>query len=382
MIKISPNVEILPPSGIRAFFDLVLTMEDVVSLGVGEPDFATPWHISDYAISKIESGFTTYTSNSGLMELRQAVAAYLEKNYGAKYDPEKEILITVGVSEAVDLVFRAILEPGDEVLIVDPSYVAYRPLVTLAGGIPKPLVTRKEEGFKLTPEMVEKAAGPKTKAILFNYPCNPTGTTYTKEELKALAVVFERKNIFVLSDEIYHHLSFDHDHFSLSSFEGFKDQMLHLSGFSKGYAMTGWRVGYACGPAHLIAAMTKIHQYTIMCVPTMGQFAAIEALRNGNESALEMKNEYKRRRNFIIKRLNDIGLSCHKPGGAFYAYPEIPKPFSSGSDFAGSLLKAKKVAVVPGAAFWNDRHIRISYASSMQKLETAVNRMQEFLEGR
>ncbi len=379
MVKISPVVDALPPSGIRAFFDLVLTMEDVVSLGVGEPDFTTPWHISDYAIQKIESGFTTYTSNSGLLELRRELALYTEKLYGASYDPEKEILLTVGVSEAVDLALRAMIMPGDEVLVVEPSYVAYRPLITLAGGIPKSVFTSKENGFKLTPDLIRTEATSRTRAIIFNYPCNPTGTTYNREELKALADVFEQLNIFVFSDEIYHHLSFDHGHVSLSGFEGFKDRVLHLNGFSKGFAMTGWRVGYACGPSNLISAMTKIHQYTIMCVPIMGQFAAIEALRHGEESVQEMKIEYQRRRNFVVKRLNEIGLKCHKPGGAFYAFPEIPSAFKSGTEFANGLLKKKRVAVVPGAAFGLDRHIRISYASSIQKLELALNRMAEFI---
>jgi len=380
MLKLSSKVKSLPPSGIREFFDLVLSMNDVISLGVGEPYFITPWNISDFAIEKIKQGYTTYTSNSGLLELREAISSYLKDTYSLNYNVKNEILITVGVSEAKDLALRALLNQGDEVLVVSPSYVSYSPLVTLAGGIPKEIETKKEEGFKLTPSLLTKAISDKTKAIIFNYPCNPTGTTYSREELEALAKIFEEQDIVIISDEIYHQLSFDHEHISLPSVGNLKERVLLLNGFSKGYAMTGWRVGYACGPEELIASMTKIHQYSILCVPTMGQFAAIKALTDGAEAVKEMKEEYKLRRNFIVGRLNEIGLSCHTPGGAFYVFPEIPPEFQSGSEFAKALLKQEKVAVVPGEAFEKgNKHIRISYASSMHNLQIATDKIENFL---
>lgn len=379
MIKITSTVKSLPPSGIRAFFDLVLSMDDVVSLGVGEPDFPTPWHISQYAIEKIEAGYTSYASNSGLLELRTTLSAFIQQQHGVRYDSENEILITVGVSEAVDLAMRAILEPEDEVLVVEPSYVSYKPVVTLAGGTPRVITTYKENEFKLTAEALSQAINKKTKALLLNYPCNPTGTTYTKEELDKLLSVVKKNDLLVISDEIYDLLSFDHPHTSLISFPGFKDRVLYLNGFSKGYAMTGWRVGYAAGPAPLIEAMTKIHQYTIMCVPIMGQFAALEAIRSGADAVNKMKQEYKRRRNYVVQRLNAMGMPCHTPGGAFYVFPEIPDSFQSSEVYARELLQAEKVAVVPGNAFGAcERHIRISYASSMQKLKKAMDAMEQF----
>ncbi|EKD27449.1 MAG: hypothetical protein ACD_79C00719G0005 [uncultured bacterium] len=382
MVKVSSVVENLPPSGIRIFFDLVLTMDDdVISLGVGEPDFATPWHISDYAIDKIEKGYNTYTSNSGLMELRKEISKYLTNTYSVEYNPENEILITVGVSEGLDIALRSLIEPGDEVLVVDPSYVAYSPLVTLAGGIAKSIKTTKESDFKLKPADLQKACSKKSKILLINYPCNPTGTTYTMAELKALSEVIIKNDLFVISDEIYHQLTFDHEHTMFASIPGIQERALTLNGFSKGYAMTGWRVGYACGPKNVIAAMTKIHQYNILSVPAMGQYAAIEALRNGEKAVIEMAEEYKRRRNFIVQRLNEIGLSCHKPGGTFYVFPEIPANFSSGIEFANRLLKEKKVALVPGNAFGDDHHIRISCASSMKKIQTAMEKVESFVKG-
>jgi aminotransferase len=380
-LQLSSVAEQMPPSGIRVFFDLVLTMTDVISLGVGEPDFNTPWHISQYAIEKIENGFTTYTSNAGLMELRETIAHNLKKTYSLEYDPSLEILITVGVSEAYDLALRALINPGDEILVHEPCYVSYKPLVTLAGGRPKVIQTRKEDGFKVLPSALKAACGNSSKVFVFNYPCNPTGATYTGKELEALAKVIEEKNLFVISDEIYHHLSFDHSHVSIAGLNGFKERCLYLNGFSKGYSMTGWRVGFACGPAPLIALMTKIHQYTMLCASAMGQFAAIEALKHGYDDTVEMRNEYHRRRNYMVKRLNEIGLSCHVPGGAFYVFPEIPSSFPSALEFANQLLKEEKVAVVPGSAFGVEcgRHIRISYASSMDKLKVATERMERFI---
>ncbi|MBN2143457.1 MAG: aminotransferase class I/II-fold pyridoxal phosphate-dependent enzyme [Candidatus Aureabacteria bacterium] len=379
--KLSSVAEQMPPSGIRLFFDLVLTMDDVISLGVGEPDFNTPWHISQYAIEKIETGFTTYTSNSGLMELREAITDNVRKTYGLSYDPVREILITVGVSEAYDLALRALINPGDEILVHEPCYVSYKPLISLAGGSPRVVSTRKENGFKVLPKDLASNCSRRSKAFVFNYPCNPTGVTYSKKELEALASVIREKNLFVISDEIYHHLSFDHPHISFPILDGFKERCLYLNGFSKGYAMTGWRIGFACGPSPLIALMTKIHQYTMLCASVMGQYAAIEALKNGSEDTVEMKNEYFRRRNYIVKKLNDIGLSCHVPGGAFYVFPEIPACFSSDLEFANQLLKEERVAVVPGSAFGRDcsRHIRISYAYSVDKLKAASERIERFI---
>lgn len=379
-ISLSKLVENMPPSGIRAFFDLVLSMDDVVSLGVGEPDFKTPWTISQFAIKKIKDGYTTYTSNSGLMELREEISKYLNQTYSLSYDAKSEILITVGVSEGLDLALRAISNPGDEILIHEPCYVSYKPMSELAGAKVNTLLTPKDQNFKILPDQLEKAITPRTKAFIFNYPCNPTGATYTREELMALAEVIRKKNILLISDEIYHQLSFDFPHVSIASFPGMDERTLYLNGFSKGYAMTGWRVGYACGPRYIIDAMKKIHQYSIMCVPAMGQFAAIEALRVGGPTVTEMKDEYLRRRNYIVHELNRIGFHCHKPGGAFYVYPEIPKGFSSGLEFANQLLQDQKVAVVPGDAFGPlKHHIRISYASSMTKLQTAVQRMETFI---
>lgn len=377
MLEISPLIENMPPSGIRAFFDLVLSMKDIISLGVGEPDFDTPWHISQEAIDKIEKGYNCYTSNSGLLELRKEISTYMEKKYSISYDPETEILITVGVSEAMDLAFRS-LKPGSKVLFIEPAYVAYEPIIRMAGCEPVPVTTSQENGFKITPEILECYKD--ADYLFFNYPSNPSGATYSKDELLKITEFSQRNDIFIISDEIYHQLTFDFDHTALASLPGMKDNSLHLNGFSKGFAMTGWRIGFACGPEKIIKAMTKIHQYTILCAPTISQFAAVEALKNGDSTAKKMKDDYCQRRNFILKKLAEIGISCHKPGGAFYLFPEVPKPFKNGEEFASALLKQEKVAVVPGEAFNSPTHFRISYASSMKNLKTAMDKIEKFLQ--
>lgn len=380
---ISKRVEKLQPSGIRAFFDLVLGMKEVISLGVGEPDFVTPWQIREAGIYSLEEGFTSYTSNKGLYKLRLSLSRYLKNRYGLEYSPEDEILITVGVSEALDLTLRAIINQGDKILIPVPGYVSYGPVTELAGGIPV-YINTKSQGFKLTPKILEKHIDKKTKAIILNYPNNPTGVSYTKKELNEISKVLLRHKILCISDEIYGDLTYDFSHTPFATLSNAKNSTLYLDGFSKSYAMTGWRVGFACGPKEIIAGMTKIHQYTIMCVPITSQMAACEALISGRKSVEEMKREYKRRRELVVDRLNDLGLECIKPDGAFYAFVSIRKSGMSSLDFAQRLLKEQKVAVVPGTAFgreFND-YIRISYASSYENLKEALNRIEIFLKGR
>lgn len=380
-IKISKIVDQLAPSGIRAFFDLVLGMKDVVSLGVGEPDFVTPWHIREEAIYALEQGFTSYTSNKGMVELRRQISVFLKKRYGLDYDPEEEILITVGVSEAVDLVWRTLLNPKEKVLIHDPAYVAYGPDVELAGGIPINLKTELSKGFKLSAKQIDESYGKGVKGLMINYPCNPTGASYTKEELKDIARVATKRNLVVVSDEIYDELTYDFEHTPLPTLKGMKERVVYLNGFSKAYAMTGFRLGYACGPAKIIAGMTKIHQYTMLCTPIMSQFAAIEALKTGHKDVLEMKREYARRRRFIVEGLNALGLSCHMPQGAFYVFPSIKSTGEKALDFSKNLLNKEKVALVPGTAFgnqWAD-HVRISYASSYENLKEALVRIKRYL---
>lgn len=378
---ISKKVEDMQPSGIRAFFDLVLGMKDVISLGVGEPDFVTPWPIREAGIFSLEQGFTSYTSNKGLMKLRMSINQYLEKRFGIEYSPEDEILITVGVSEAYDLCLRAIINPGDKILVPSPSYVSYGPLVNLAGGKPVYIDT-KTNGFKLTPAMVEKHIDKRCKALVLNYPTNPTGVSYTKKELEAINKVLSKHDILCLSDEVYGDLTYDFKHTAFPSLPGAKVRTIYFNGFSKSYAMTGWRVGYVCGPKEIIAAMTKIHQYTIMCVSITSQIAACEALMPQNERSInEMKREYHRRRNYIIGELNRIGLDCNMPEGAFYAFASIKKTGMSSIDFSKGLLEKQKVAVVPGTAFGSncEGFIRISYASSMDNLKEAVARIEKFV---
>ena len=370
----------MQPSGIRAFFDLVLGMEDVISLGVGEPDFVTPWQIREAGIYSLEEGFTSYTSNKGLYKLRLSVSRYLKNRYGLQYCPDEEMLITVGVSEAFDLALRAIINPGDKILIPSPCYVSYGPLVELAGGIPV-YIDSKKDAFKLTPKSLEQHIDKKCKALILNYPTNPTGVSYTKRELEGIKKVLLKHKILCISDEIYGDLTYDFEHTPFPTLSGVKNNTVYLNGFSKSYAMTGWRVGFVCGPKEIIAAMTKIHQYTIMCVSITSQMAACEALQTGRESVEEMKREYKRRRELIVDGLNRLGLSCMKPQGAFYAFPSIKKTGMDGLEFAQKLLREEKVAVVPGTAFGKDYtdNVRISYASSFENLKEALARIEKFL---
>ncbi|MFH1457968.1 MAG: aminotransferase class I/II-fold pyridoxal phosphate-dependent enzyme [Candidatus Omnitrophota bacterium] len=377
---ISKKVQQIQPSGIRAFFDLVLGMKDVISLGVGEPDFVTPWQIREAGIFSLEEGFTSYTSNKGLYKLRLGIHKYLKDRYGLEYCPDDEILITVGVSEGKDLALRAILNPGDKVIIPTPSYVSYGPLTELAGGTPVFIETR-EYGFKLLPKVLEKHIDKRVKALLLNYPANPTGVSYTKKELGEINKVITKHKILCITDEIYADLTYDFEHTAFATLSGAKEHTMCLNGFSKSYAMTGWRVGFACGPKEIIAAMTKIHQYTIMCVPITSQMAACEALYSGKPSVDEMKREYKRRREFIVDRLNQLGLACGKPEGAFYVFPSIKKTGMKALDFSEKLLKEEKVALVPGTAFGKeyDDYVRISYAANFENIKEALQRIGKFV---
>ncbi len=379
-MQISKKFQDMQSSGIRAFFDLVLGMKDVISLGVGEPDFVTPWQIREAGIYSLEEGFTSYTSNKGLYKLRLSISRYLKNRYGLEYCPDEEILITVGVSEGFDLSLRAIINPGDKILIPSPSYVSYGPLTELAGGIPIYIDT-KDEGFKLTPRILEKHIDKKTKAVILNYPTNPTGISYTKKELNEINKVILKHKLICISDEIYSDLTYDFEHTPFVTLSGAKENTIYLNGFSKSYAMTGWRVGFACGPREIIAAMTKIHQYTIMCVPITSQMAACEALQTGRKSVEEMKREYKRRREFIVDGLCKLGFDCIKPDGTFYVFPSIKNTGLDSLEFAQRLLKEQKVAVVPGTAFGGQYkdYIRISYASSLDNLKESLVRIEKFL---
>ncbi|MBU1871179.1 MAG: aminotransferase class I/II-fold pyridoxal phosphate-dependent enzyme [Candidatus Omnitrophica bacterium] len=377
---ISKKVQELQPSGIREFFDLVLGMKEVISLGVGEPDFVTPWQIREAGIYSLEEGFTSYTSNKGLYKLRLSISRYLKNKYGLHYCPDNEILITVGVSEALDLTLRSIINPGDKILIPSPNYVSYGPVTELAGGLPIYIDTRKE-GFKLTPKLLEGSIDKKAKAVILNYPVNPSGISYTKKELTALKQVLQKNRLLCISDEIYGDLSYDFEHTPFATLPGIKGSTVYLNGFSKGYAMTGWRVGYACGPKDIISAMTKIHQYTIMCVSITSQMAASEAIQTGRKEVERMKREYNRRRELMFYALNKLGLECKKPQGAFYIFASVRKTGLNCLDFAKRLLKEQKVAVVPGIAFGRDfnDHVRISYTSSYENLKEALVRIEKFL---
>jgi len=377
---ISNKVEQMQPSGIRAFFDLVLGMKEIISLGVGEPDFVTPWVIREAGIYSLEQGFTGYTSNKGLYKLRLGLHRYLKSKYNLHYSPDDEMLITVGVSEGVDLVLRAIINPGDKIIVPQPSYVSYGPVTELAGGIPVYMDTTKD-GFKLTPEKLEKAIDKKTKGIILNYPVNPTGVSYRKKELEALGKIILKHGLICICDEVYGDLTYDFEHTAFPTLAGLKKNTVYLNGFSKSFAMTGWRVGFACGPKEIISGMTKIHQYTIMCVPITAQMAAAEALVSGKKSIEEMKREYGRRREFVVEGLNLMGLPCNKPQGAFYVFPSIKKTGLSSLEFSQKLLKEEKVAVVPGTAFGQcaEGFIRISYASSMESLKEALLRIERFM---
>ncbi|NLF38093.1 aminotransferase class I/II-fold pyridoxal phosphate-dependent enzyme, partial [bacterium] len=366
---------------IRAFFDLVIGMKDVISLGVGEPDFVTPWNVREAAVYSLGKGYTSYTSNAGLLELRDEIARFLSLHRGISNDPKSQILVTVGVSEGIDLAMRALLNPGDEVIIPEPAFVAYAPMVTLAGGTPVILDTWTVPGFKVTPAALEKAVTKRTKALLLNYPSNPTGTSYTRGELLGIAGVVKKHDLLMITDEVYDLLSYDLPHVATPSLPGMHERTLYLNGFSKGFAMTGFRLGYACGPAPLIAAMTKVHQYTLMCASITAQMAGIEALRHGLKDAKAMAREYDRRRRMFVKGLNEAGLECHMPGGAFYAFPSVRKTGVDGMTFARRLLETERVAVVPGTAFGKGGkdYVRMAYASSYDDLKEALVRMARFI---
>ena len=381
-MKISKRVQQIPPSGIRAFFDLVLERKDVISLGVGEPDFVTPWCIREKAIFSIEQGYTSYTSNKGIKELRKKIAQFLKNKYSLNYDPEEEILITVGVSEGLDLAVRSIVNPSDKIIVPEPSYVSYAPVVHLAGGKHIYLKTNFNNSFKIDISQLDSICRKnKIKALIINYPSNPTGASYTKEELKSISKIIIKYNLFVITDEIYDDLTYDFGHTPLATLKGMRSRTVYLNGFSKSYAMTGFRIAYACGPKEIISAMTKIHQYTMLCAPITSQISAIEALKNGTKSVEEMKREYRRRRDFFVPGLEKLGLKCFKPQGAFYVFPSISTTGYSSLDFAKNLLKKENVAVVPGVAFGpsGEGYVRMSYASSFENLKEALFRLGRFL---
>jgi aminotransferase len=378
---IAQKVATLPPSGIRKFFDLIAQMEDVISLGIGEPDFITPWHIREAGIYSLEKGYTMYTSNSGMPELRLELARYLENHYGVHYHPEQEILITTGSSEGLDLIMRAIINLGDEVIIPNPCYGAYPADITLAGGIPVVIPTNAENNFVIRATDIEAKITQKTRAILIGYPSNPTGAIMSKREADAIAQLAKKHDLLVISDEIYARLVYGAQHICFPSLPGMKKRTILVSGFSKSHAMTGWRIGYVAADRHLIQALTKIHQYTMLSAPTMTQMAAIEALRNGETDVEKMVQEYNRRRRFMVKRLNEIGLSCFEPKGAFFAFPSIKGTGMNSEEFAEKLLLREKVAVVPGTAFGpcGEGFVRCCYATSLPDIEEALRRIDRFV---
>jgi aminotransferase len=378
---ISPMLRSLPPSGIRKFFDLVSETKDVISLGVGEPDFVTPWHVREACVYSLEKGYTMYTSNYGLSELRFAIARYLADRFGVCYDDRKEIIVTVGASEAVDMAFRTVICPGDEVLIPEPCYVSYKPCAMLAGAIPIAIPTSAETGFKITPALLESYITPKTKAVVFSYPNNPTGAILTREELEGLCRIVIKYNLLVISDEIYAELTYEGTHTSVASLPGMKDRTILINGMSKAFAMTGWRIGYVAAHADFVNSMLKIHQYTMLCAPVMGQKAAVEAFSSCMGEVTHMVEEYNQRRRIIIKKVRDMGLDCVEPQGAFYIFPSIKNTGLTSEEFAACLLKEAKVAVVPGTAFaeCGEGFIRCSYAASVKQILKAMDRMEHFV---
>ena len=385
---INPDIAAVPPSGIRRFFDIAATMKDAISLGVGEPDFVTPYHIRDAAINSLLDGETQYTGNRGMPELLEEISYYLEHRYQTKYDPKTEIMVTVGASEAIDVALRALVSPGDEVLVPEPSYVSYSPSVIFATGKPVGVVTTAETEFRLTPEAVEAAITPRTKLLILPYPNNPTGGIMEREDLMKIARVVEKHDLLVLSDEIYSELTYgEREHVSFASLPGMWERTVTLNGFSKAFAMTGWRVGYACGPKELISVMLKIHQYAIMCAPRMGQVAALEALRSGRltdyEDVRRMRESYDRRRRLMVEGFRAMGLDCFEPRGAFYIFPSIKPTGLTSEEFCNRLIREHKVACVPGTAFGScgEGHIRCSYATGIDKLSIALERMESFIRG-
>lgn len=372
----------LKPSGIRKFFDIAAEMDEVISLSVGEPDFATPWHIRQEGIHTLEKGRTWYSPNAGLLALREAIAGYIRRHGGMEYDPKNEVLVTVGGSEAIDLTFRALLNPGDEVLIPEPSFVCYEPLTRMAGGVAVPLVTRVEDDFRLTAEAVRAAITPRTKLLVLPFPNNPTGAIMERAHLEEIAAVLRGTDIMVLSDEIYGELTYGREHVSITTLDGMRERTVLVSGFSKAFAMTGWRLGYACGPAPVMKMLTKLHQFAIMCAPTTAQYAAIEAMNNGDAAVESMRAEYDMRRRLTVDGLNKLGLTCFEPQGAFYVFPCIRSTGMTSEEFCGRLLKEKHVAVVPGNAFGDsgEGFVRISYCYSVNHISEALKRIGEFLE--
>ncbi|MGG3451936.1 MULTISPECIES: aminotransferase [Bacillaceae] len=381
---IAKSVESMRPSGIRKFFDLAATMEGVVSLGVGEPDFVTSWSIREAAISSLESGFTSYTANAGLIELRREISHYMSSRFHVNYSPQDEIIITNGASQALDIAIRAITDPGDEIIVVEPCFVSYAPLVELAGGKAVTIGTTGETGFKLQPEQLEAVITPKTKAILLCYPNNPTGTQLDTADLQLIADIVKKYDLLVIADEIYAELAYDKDHTSIATLDGMRERTILINGFSKAFAMTGWRLGFTCAPEDISSAMLKIHQYAMMCASTPAQYAAVEALQHGMADVESMKKDYRRRRNYLVQSLNEIGLDCHLPGGAFYVFPSIQSTGLTSEQFAEQLLLEEKVAVVPGSVFGEggEGYIRCSYASSMSQLQEAIKRIGLFIEKR
>lgn len=380
--RIASHLVEIPRSGIRDFFDIVSQREDVISLSIGEPDFDAPWHVREAAIFALEKGATHYTSNRGLLRLREAIAAYVERTFGVSYDPEKEILVTVGVSEAVDLALRALLEPGDEVIYHEPAYVSYAPLTQIAHGVPVPVVTRLENDFNLEAAQLAERISDRTKLLILNFPNNPTGADLDAARVEEIAQACRQHDLLVVTDEIYAELTFDEPHRSIVSFPGMKERCIFLHGFSKSWAMTGFRIGYACGPEELIEAMMKIHQYSMLCASVVGQEAAIEALWHGDSDVEEMRDEYRRRRNFLMNGFRQMGLKCAVPRGAFYSFPFIGELGLSSRDFALRLLEEESVAVVPGTAFGSrcEGFVRCAFATGMDELEEAIERMGRFVE--
>ena len=378
--SIASHVQAIPRSGIRDFFELVQGMQDVISLGVGEPDFVTPWHIREAAIYALETGRTSYTSNLGLLKLREAIAVSLEKHFHVSYNPKNQILIAVGVSEAMDIALRAVINPGDEVIYHEPCYVSYSPGIALAHGVAVPVACHASNGFAVTAEAIEKVITPRSKALVLNFPTNPTGGTMTRQELQKIAEIVKRHNLLVITDEIYAELTFEGDHVSIAALPGMQERTIFLHGFSKAYAMTGFRIGYACGPVEIIEAMMRIHQYSMLCASIISQEAALEAVQNGEPDTAEMREQYRSRRNVIVKAFNDMGLSCHLPRGSFYAFPCIQSTGLSSKEFAVRLLEEEKVACVPGAAFGpsGEGYLRCCFATALDQIEIAADRMARF----
>ncbi len=379
---LSQRIVEIEPSGIRKFFDIVNEMDDAISLGVGEPDFDTPWHIRDEGIYSLEQGRTFYTSNAGLKELKQEISKYIYRKCDVSYDYDKEVMVTVGGSEAIDIAMRAMLDPGDEVLIPQPSYVSYEPCAILANGVPVIIELKEENEFRLTKEELEAAITPKTKLLVLPFPNNPTGAVMEKKDLEAIREVIIEHDLFVISDEIYSELTYlDEKHVTIASLPGMKERTVLINGFSKAYAMTGWRLGYACAPANILSQMLKIHQFAIMCAPTTSQYAAVSALRNGDEDVERMREEYNGRRRYLVHRFKEMGLQCFEPYGAFYIFPSIKEFGMTSEEFANRFLQEEKVAVVPGTAFGacGEGFLRISYAYSLENLKEALGRLEHFI---